>query len=419
MGEENIGIASSSELHAAPEKVVKNKKEKSNLYGVLILLAVLLIAAAGFIFLQELRTRQEGLGGALDKGDRRLATLSEQFSTLQSQMGTLQSQMATLQNSLETRESKFERELSDFKEHHSSQLASTKSELYDAIAKIQNLLNRTRGDWMIADAEYLLSVANHRLNLVGDVKTSLIALQAADERLRDSGNPGVFKVREQLAREIDSLKSLKPVDIVGLFSRIRILEEQVANLPVFFPHAGAVQQKLESTPSKEATKPEEISGVGEILDSAIEDLKGLVVVRRSDREIDVVLQPEEVRLLREQLKIKLEMTRLALLERDSELFRRNIEEIKSSLGTYFRTEAPETKKFAAELEDLQAVAVDINYPDISGSLKLLQHLAALRVEIDRSEGARPAPPPVKTQAPGPAKAAVVPDQEGPPEGAQP
>lgn len=391
MGEENTGITQFDELHAESQNVVKNKNDNSNLYALLVLLIVVLIGGAGFFFLQQLRSEQQGLGGALDKGDRRVASLTDQLTALQSQMGTLQSQMATLQNSLATRESKFERELADFENLQGNQLSAVKAELSESISQIQNTLNRTRGDWMIADAEYLLSVANQRLNLVGDIKTSLVALQAADERLRDSGNPGVFKVREQVAREINALKDLKPVDIVGVFSRIRILEDQVEKLPVFLPHSGTV---LEKAPKQETpSKTDEISGVDEFLDSAIEDLKGLVVVRRSDREIKVVLQPEEVRIIRQELRLKLEMARLALLERDSGLFLQNIEEIKKWLGAHFDSGTSETRKFLTELDSLKTVGLDIEYPDISGSLKLLENVAALRVESEKSETAKPAAEP--------------------------
>lgn len=383
MGEQNTGIASPNDLHAAPERVVKNKKSDSNLYGILILLTVLLVGGAGFFFLQQLRSEQEGLGGALDKGDRRIATLNEHLTALQNQMSTVQSQIANVQNELSNRESKFEREIAGFKEYQSAQIDSVKSKLENSIQNIQGLLNRTRGDWMIADAEYLLSVAIQRLNLVGDVKTSLVALQAADERLRDSGNPGVYKVRQQLAREIGSLKGLKPVDIVGVFAKIRILEEQVGNLPIFLPHAGEVRQN--NGPAEEQSPSGEISGVNEFLDSAIEDLKGLVVVRRSDREIDVILQPEEVRIIREELKIKLELARLALMERDSKLFLEALNEIQNWLKANFRVDASASKKFLSEVQALNQIGLDIDYPDISASLKMLENIAALRVEQDQSE----------------------------------
>ncbi|MGH8559951.1 MAG: uroporphyrinogen-III C-methyltransferase [Methylococcales bacterium] len=389
MGEQNTGISPSNGLNPAPERVVKNNKDKSNLIGVFILLSVIFIAAAGFFFLQQLRSEQEGLGGALNKGDRRIATLHNQLASLESQMVTLQQQMAALQNLLETRESKFERQLADFKEHHGNQLASTKAQLADSIDNIQGLLNRTRGDWMIADAEYLMSVAIQRLNLVGDVKTSLVALYAADERLRDSGDPGVFKIREQVAREIDDLKRLKPLDVVGLLSRISVLEDEIATLPTLLPHSGVVLEKFKR--DKPEVDPKSISGVNDFIDSAIKDLKGLVEIRRSNRPIDAVLHPEEVRIIREELKIKLEMARLAVVERDSELFLNNINEIRSWLKAYFQPDAAEIKKFEEELQSLQTIGLELDYPDIGGSLKLLQNLASLRVQSDKTKADKKVP----------------------------
>lgn len=396
MGEESTGIEPSRELDAESESVMKNKNEKSGLYGVLVILIVLILAGVGSFFLYQLRSNQEGLGGELDKDDRQISRLNDQLATFQNQMSTLQSQTAAMQTTLSTKEAKFERALAEFKEHHGNKLESTKADLSGSISEIHTLLNRTRGDWMVADAEYLLSVANQRLKLVGDVKTSLVALRAADERLRDSGNPGVFKVREQLASEISALKQLKPVDIVGVFARIRVLQDQVMELPVFLPHSGKVgEQTDQQEPVGEA---ENISGVDDFLDSAIDDLKGLVVVRRTDRKVDAVLQPEEVRIIREELKIKLEIVRLALLERDSKLFLQSLGDAKAWLKAHFRLDAPESKKFSAELEGLNKIGLEIDYPDISGSLNLLQNLASLRVETDKSAPAKLAPSVVKPAA---------------------
>ena len=381
MGEQNTGIVSPNEMHVAPEKVVQ--KKKSNLYGVIILLFVVLIGGAGFFFLQQLRTEQEGLGGALDQRDRRIENLNDQLTALQNQINTVQQQLATVQNEISNRESKFERELSSFKDYQKSELSSVKSKLEDSITKVQSVLNRTRGDWMIADAEYLLSVANQRLTLVGDAETSLVAMRAADERLRDSGNPGVFKVREQIAREISALRTLDPVDIEGVFAKLRVLEEQIPNLPIFLPHSGAVQKPLETTP--DAADSNQSSGIDTLFDTVIADLKDQVKVRRSDRELDVVLDPEEVRLIREVLKIKLEAARLALLERDSNSFREILNEIQSWIGAHFRNDDKRTQSFVSEIKSLDSVGLNIDYPNISQSLKMLENIAALRVEQDQSK----------------------------------
>jgi uncharacterized protein HemX len=63
-------------------------------------------------------------------------------------------------------------------------------------------------------AEYLLSVANRRLHLMGDVSTTIEALKAADNRLRESGDTAAFKVRSQIVKEISAVKKVQVADVV-------------------------------------------------------------------------------------------------------------------------------------------------------------------------------------------------------------
>ena len=401
MGEENTDIEASGEFNAAPEsneEVTSDQSseevtnDRSNLYAVLIFFAVVILAGAGYFFLQQLRSQQEGLGGELDKDSRQIAQLNDQQVTLLSQLSTLQMQMATVQTSVANRESKFERELAEFGKHHGNTLKQVKEDLSGSIDRIDDLLNRTRGDWMVADAEYMLNVANQRINLVGDLKTTLGALRAADNRLRDSGNPGVFKVREQIAREISALKGLKTVDIVGIFARIKVLEKQVSEIQVFLPHSGKVSSNASAEEAKRQSEAIEygIGDINRLLSSALDDLKGMVIVRRTDREFDAILRPDQVQMIRGKLRLKLEIVRLALVERDSRLYLQNIQDAKDWLKAHFLMEHGVTKKFAAELDELALVGLEIDYPDISGSLNLLQNVAALRVRVDRSSSSRKA-----------------------------
>ena len=124
--------------------------------------------------------------------------------------------------------------------------------------------------------------------------------------------------------------------------------------------------------------------------SALADLKGMVTIRRTDREFDAILYPEQVQMIREKLKLKLEIVRLALVEHDSALYSQNLQATKDWLKAHFLLEDSATKKFAAELDELAVVGLEIAYPDISGSLKLLQNVAALRVRVDRSSASRKA-----------------------------
>ena len=253
-----------------------------------------------------------------------------------------------------------------------------KSEHEQKIYRVQRQLAKTRGDWLIADAEYLLSVANQRLQLVGDVKTTGLALEAADQRLRESGDPGVFKVREAIAHELSVLKEVKPPDVVGIFSRLRELENQTSDLPVFLPHAGKVRKAGQGEAAEE---PEESESV---IDSAIEDLKDLIEIRRVDRPIEAVLAPQEVALIRQDLRLDFEMARLALLQHDETLYTANLENARDWLKQHFDTKDPATKKVLAEIDELMKTPVVVQYPDIGQSLILLRQMAKLRLETDKA-----------------------------------
>ena len=193
------------------------KRHGSTFFAIITILSVLALAAAVYFFVQQLREKQEGLGGKLTEENQQIFQMTKQITSLQSQFATVQSQLATIQSKLTTSESKYERALSEFSDTHANKLEQLKSEHEQKIYRVQRQLAKTRGDWLIADAEYLLSVANQRLQLVGDVKTTRLALEAADQRLRESGDPGVFKVREAIAQELSVLQEVKPPDVVGIF----------------------------------------------------------------------------------------------------------------------------------------------------------------------------------------------------------
>lgn len=377
MAVQNQEIQSVDGGSAQPPVSATDKSRDSNnfMFGVIILLVVLGLAGAGFLFLQQLRTKQEGLDGALDKEDKRLIEVTKQ-------MTTLQSQMATIEQKLGTQDSQFERIISEHADRSHQQLSTAKEELDDAIQRIQRQLGKTRGDWLVADAEYLLSVANERLHLVGDIKTTLLAMEAADQRLRESGDPGVFKVREAVAKEMDTLKQVDNLDIVGLSAKLIALGEKVSGIPLILPHAGRIDE-IKQQPSKQ---DEQVSNekTGDFFGEALSDLKDLVKVTHSDRAVTAVLLPEEATLIRQSLQMKLEMARAALIQRNQSLYQKNLDAALSWLSENFNTEMAETKTMVSEIQKLKDVPLAVEFPDISESLVLLRNVTKLRIEADKS-----------------------------------
>lgn len=390
--------ASAESLEEAPPPP-KKKSRVSAWVGYVILLLVFALAGGGFFILQELRTKQEGLGSGLDKGDRQMQELLHQISGFQTELAALHAQFATLQSQVSTEDTKFERQIGEQGSAFGERLDSAKSELSAAIEHIQRQMNKTRGDMMVADAEYLLGIANQKLHLTGDVKAVLAAMAAADQRLHDSGDPAVFKVREALAEEIDQLEDVKVADVVGLSAQILALETGVKALPLFLPHPEKGKETLGEVPAEKIPEQQGEGGAGGLLDSALSDFKGLVTVRRTDRPVQAVLLPEEVEALRQVLLLRMEMTRLALLRGDDGLYKASVESVLSWLKEHFDGEAASTQDLVAELNELKAQRIAVPFPDIGKSLALLRNIEKLRLEAEekgKSE-AKSEPPPEGAQ----------------------
>jgi uroporphyrin-3 C-methyltransferase/uroporphyrinogen III methyltransferase/synthase len=273
----------------------------------------------------------------------------------------------------------------------------------DSIQHLQRQLGKTRGDWLIADAEYLLSVANERLHLVGDVNTSREALEAADQRLRESGDAAVFKVREEVAKEIAALKNVPVPDIVGLFGSVQALQERVDQLALILPYSG-------KTPVPSAGEKQEKPGAegktdksSDLVDSALNELEDIVTIRRTDQPIEEILTPQQVRFIREQLRVKLEMVKIALVQQNEAIFRASVQDAKAWTERNFN-QSGENQKFINELNRLSETKIRGHFPDISASLKMLRDITKLRIESDKAMAPLPEVPSV-SDAPTPAESA--------------
>ena len=369
-------IEEQQETIPAPTVVVK--KSRAGLWiGLTALILTLLVAVAGFYFFQQIQTSQVTEN---NQDDLKQIEIDKSLNSLHQQIADLQARITTINSEMTGKDNHFTKTLSDFSNLHEERLSNTKKDLEGAIAALQRQMSKTRGDWLLADAEYLLTVANQRLHLVGDVATTRQALEAADERLRDSGDAAVFKVREQIAKEIALLNGVTVPDIVGIYGTIQHLQDSVENMEVFLPHPGKQIDPAQTTSSNLA---EQNNGM---LSTIAKQLQGYVVLRHTQQPIDAILSPEEAHFTRQQLKVRLEMIEIALVQQNDSLFASSIADTKQWLRKNF-AENMATDRFAAELERISKIQLRMQYPDVSGSLKLLKDISKLRIDTDKAVSA--------------------------------
>ncbi len=381
VSEEQVQVKEEAEqIQEKPTNNTQNKAYGGIILGAFNFILILVLMGGGFYLFEEMKDKQQAQSNDINKGDLREIEISKQFNQFQSQLGTMQSQIATFTEDIAGKDAHYTKMQAEFSQLHTEKLDASEKKLSDEITLLKRQLGKTRGDWLIADAEYLLSVANQRLHLMGDVKTTTMALEAADQRLRESGDTAAFKVREEIAKEIAGLRTVTVPDIVGMHSTLQLLKDKVNTLAVILPYAG---KPLTESKQVHDHAEEQDSSHG-ALNSALQLLEGYVTVKHSDQPVTEILTLEEVQFIRQQLNVKLEMIKITLVQQNDVMYRSSIADAKQWLNDNF-TKNPSSKSFLAELDKLEGVPIRSQFPDISKSLKMLKDITKLRLESDKAE----------------------------------
>jgi len=290
---------------------------------------------------------------------RRDQTIQE-FST---RLEDMQQQRETSDRTITDQQAAFAAQDSRLQEER-ARLEQQSAEMKAALEGVFQHTGRTSTQWVVAEAEYLMRIANHRLQLEGDVATTLTALEIADDRLRDTGDPAWTGVREQLAAEKESLRVLVQVDLAGYALKLSGLAAQVENLrlPVSGPVVGVAA-------------PAEAEAEGRTVKTMLKDgwegFKSLMVIRRNDRPATAMLAPEQRFFLSRNLHLQLETARFALLRKDQVLYDSSLEQAGAWLVEFFDQAQSVTKSMLTGIAELKGVRVRSALPDISGSLRSL------------------------------------------------
>ena len=242
----------------------------------------------------------------------------------------------------------------------------------EALEAVDRKLGSSTNDWMAAEAGYLMRVANHRLYLERDLGTALKALEEADARLRDTGDPAWIGVRERLAAEIAALKGVARPDRAGLSARLGGMAEQVGGLRL----AGLAPERAAPEAGDEAA-PEEKS-FETLLRDSWEGFKSVMVVRHRERPVTAMIAPDQQQFIYQNLRLQFEAARLAMLRGDAPLYRASMETARRWLADFFDPAQPAYAAVVAELDELAQVDVAPRLPDITGSLRLLGERMAAR-----------------------------------------
>lgn len=341
---------------APPPKAPTPRGGNAGVWLVLLLLIAALAAGAWYITRAHSQQQQE------------LATLQQQLQQqLQEQQRTLASQQKALGDEVE-------QQLAQQDEKLQEKLTDIGQRVENTTARVLAMSSVNRDDWKLAEAEYLLRLANQRVLLERNSGNAVALAQTVDEILRDLNDPDLHLVRRALAMETGELKLAGDIDREGVYLRLLALSQQIDKLSLIEPlgdnsdpwllydEEAEEQAQLEESYWKKFKR-----GTNELLKKFGHHLR----IRDYAEPTPAVLPPDNQIYLKLNMRLMLEQAQSALLREEPQIYQASLEKAREWLELYFPLNS-QSVAVKAEVTELQGVIISQSLPNFSESIALLK-----------------------------------------------
>lgn len=364
--------ASNAEEPAAPASVAATAAEnrsdtRTNRTAIYVILLALAVGLGALWW-----TMQNEIGNLRQDVSRRLQTGESQVGETRALAQSMQEQLKEIQTKLNVLETK----------HLEAQGQ------WAALEQLYQDLSKTRDDWVLAEIEQILSTASQQLQLAGNVRGAIIALQNADARLAQYDNAQFVMIRRAIAQDLEALQALPAVDLTGIALRLDSVIGRIDNLPLLadekapVPPSEPKNQRFAGPPPQEGDSAQG-EGINAWLARAEQawhslthelwmEVRQIVQVRKVDTPDALLVSPTEAYFARENLKLRLLNARLALLARNEAAFRSDLAAAQEVIVKYFDTRAKQTQTVLELLKQIQANNLLIEMPTLANSLNAIR-----------------------------------------------
>lgn len=333
---------SSEQKPAAKPAKTKPNWPKIRRYSLWLLLFLLLLAPAALALWWGYQQQQT------------LNTVNQQLAALD----TVPADIARLNRALQRSESALQK-LNDAQIRQAREIADLQQRepLTDKQIRLR---------WTLQEVDYLLQLANQRATLANDAAGARQALQLADEKLRDLNDYRLQDLRQQIADEQLALAAVATADITGIAADLQSAINGIDALRVVKGPKQFNRDPMADTGTDLTTTAGWQTAVSDIW----QQIRSLVVIRQQEDAPQAVLIPEQRYFLYQNLRLKLETARFALLSGKQSIYDSSLQTSIDWLNRYFVGEQRDA--MLASLNAMQAEQIEVALPDISGSLRWLQ-----------------------------------------------
>ena len=362
----------SSPDNPKPAQSAPPKTAKTGLLWLVTLLNLLLLSGAaygGYWYFNQHSVTQT-----------KLDTLRSELNT---ELGQKHSQMTNRAATLEQQISAQAEATQDVLDGEAAQQATVEqleNQLQGALAQIQELDGRRPTDWLIAEADYLVRMAGRKMWLEKDLRTAIMLLGNADQRLKSLADPSVLPVRALIAQDIQALQQVNPVSEVSVALALDGLVKQVDKLAIITPKEANEFTSEEVSDSASDWKQNLLSVWRSLVDDFIR-------VEYRDEPVEPMMTAQQEWLSREQIKLALQQAQAAALAGEQALYQASIERAATIISDDYIQSNSDVSGFQSALSQLKNTDISKAVPTELSSQAALESLLDSRVKRVFGEGA--------------------------------
>jgi len=341
-------------------------KVKRQRLRVLLVLVLITPIVMGIVYTTYNQWRTHNTTVALQQENQRLSEAQQnaeaQFLSLinriNNQLGDLRAEEGVDEQLVNTLQQDFSRRLDIIR---------------DSVGVVQRQLAsaQTRDQqWLYAEAEHLLRLANQKLQLETDSNSAAMLVSSADTLLREIEHPAVLALRQSLAEDLRALRAVTEPDIAGAYLSIAALADSVEKLSLVSSLRDAYQEQIGSDGA--ATPTSATSSENGVLNAGLALLGSIFVWREWEQPPAETLLPQQDYYIKQNLRLLLEQSQLALLMGQESLFHETLQRSQVWLSQYQLNDSVPGRAMLQEIEKLMLMKLQPEIPDISASLRMLQ-----------------------------------------------
>lgn len=324
-----------------PTKESLNTEERRSKKAIRIAtLAIVLVAlfAGGLVFILNQKNMQH---------DAQVAKLEGQIQQMESQ----------LEKRFSTTETRLTNKANEAQNKTDTAILQQNESIKSLQVALANVKGTSSNDWLLAEADYLVKLAGRKLLLEKDVVTATHLIESADQRISELNDPNLTALRQKIAQDITTLRSVALVDKDGLVLRLIALQQQVDVMPLanaILPEAPVVEQREVSS---------DINDWQDNLMTSVKDFsENFITFRVREGNVIPLLSPQQHFYLKENIKGKIETAIRAVYNENQPIYQTSLQVANEWAMQFFRLDDSAVMEFEASIQQLSSLDVEVTYP---------------------------------------------------------